>query len=76
MYFYKMLDENGNIKYVESRTMKNNDLTDLIIEITEDEFQATIEELERPWKEKQEQEALNGIEPGEALAIITGGVSE
>lgn len=77
MYFYKILDENGDLKYVESREMKNNGSTDLtVVEITEEEFQATIEELERPWKDKQEQEALNGIDPGEAMAIIIGGVVE
>ena len=72
MYFYKHLDENGNTVTLESRNVQAVNAPDTMVEITETEYQALLEEM----MANIEPEPTDQISDSEALAIIAGGVTE
>lgn len=72
MYFYKHLNEQGNTATLESRNVQAVNAPETMVEITEGEYQALLEEM----MANIEPEPTDQISAAEALSIITGGVTE
>lgn len=72
MYYYKHLNESGEISQLESRNMKINNASELTVEITKEEYEVLLAEMLKDIDEPAEDE----ISPAEALKIIVGGAKE
>lgn len=72
MYFYKHLEEDGNTVTLESRNVQAVNAPETMVEITESEYQALLEEM----MANIEPEPTDQISDSEALEIIAGGVTE
>lgn len=72
MYFYKHLDENGNMSTLETRSVQAVNAPETMVEITKSEYQTLLEGM----LANMETEPTDQISAAEALEIITGGVVE
>lgn len=68
MYYYKWLDGQGNIAFLETRNVSIKTDTDLPIEITQEEYNLLLGEM----FEDIEQDTSGQISDSEALDIILG----
>lgn len=72
MYYYKHLNENGEIAQLESRNVEINNISELTVAISEEEYQTLLEKMLK----EVEVEPTDKISPIEALEIIVGGSEE
>ena len=71
MYFYKTIDDNGNMLMLEScNKQKNISFMQNIVEITEEEYKSIMAEIETKIKEEQEQWEQENISPAEFMEMV------